>query len=158
KAPDGYIALPSQTYTGFGALRSNIASGGEADIAKAVAYGKRVKLYPLSQAANPQPTVFVDAVDVVYDSTIPYDLRFFQSLDRFVQTEPWLERDKVMIDQLKSIGIEKGKPFNPDAKTQEVLNAAAREARSWLDVRYEVGFFPYYEGKQWAVPVSPEVI
>src|SRR5262249_43653924 len=26
KAPDGYIALPSQTYTGFGALRSNIAS------------------------------------------------------------------------------------------------------------------------------------
>ena len=24
-----------------------------------------------------------------------------------------------MIDQLKSIGIEKGKPFNPDAATQE---------------------------------------
>jgi hypothetical protein len=24
-----------------------------------------------------------------------------------------------MIDQLKSIGIEKGKPFNPDPKTQE---------------------------------------
>ena len=43
-----------------------------------------------------------------YDSTIPYDLRFFQSLDRFVQREPWLTRDKVMIDQLKTIGIEKG--------------------------------------------------
>ena len=46
----------------------------------------------------------------------PYDLRFFQSLDRIVQSEPWLERDKVMIDMLKSIGIEKGKPFNPDAQ------------------------------------------
>jgi hypothetical protein len=33
-----------------------------------------------------------------YDSTIPYDLRFFQSLDRFVQRKPWLERDKAMID------------------------------------------------------------
>ena len=33
--------------------------------------------------------------------------RFFQSLDRFVQIEPWLQRDKVMIDMLKSIGIEK---------------------------------------------------
>ena len=73
-------------------------SGSEADVAKAVAYGKRVKVYPLSQAANPPATTFVDAIDVVFDSTIPYDLRFFQSLDRFVQHEPWLERDKVMIE------------------------------------------------------------
>jgi hypothetical protein len=35
-----------------------------------------------------------------------------------VQIEPWLPRDKVMIDMLKSIGIEKGKPFNPDEKTK----------------------------------------
>ena len=34
------------------------------DVAKAVAYGKRIRLYPLSQAANPPPTTFVDAVDV----------------------------------------------------------------------------------------------
>ena len=51
---------------------------------------KRVKLYPLSQAANPPATSFVDAIDVVYDATIPYDLRFFESLDRMVQSEPWL--------------------------------------------------------------------
>jgi hypothetical protein len=114
---------------------------------------------PLAQAANPPPTTFVDAVDVVFDSTIPYDLRFFQSLDRIVQNEPWLERDKVMIDQLKSIGIEKGKPFNPDRKMQEILNEAAHEARARLDVRYETAFSPsYYEGSQWAVPISPEVI
>ena len=30
----------------------------------------------------------------LFDSTIPYDIRFFQSLDRFVQAEPWLTRDK----------------------------------------------------------------
>ena len=36
-------------------------------------------------------TKFVDAIDVVFDSTIPYDLRFFQTLDRFVQREPWLD-------------------------------------------------------------------
>ena len=38
-----------------------------------------------------------------------------------MQAEPWLERDKAMIDQLKSIGIEKGKPFNPDPRTKDVL-------------------------------------
>jgi len=70
----------------------------------------------LSQAANPPPTAFVDAIDVVFDSTIPYDLRFFQSLDRFVQYEPWLDRDKLMIDQLKSIGIEKANPSVPIPK------------------------------------------
>jgi hypothetical protein len=73
-----------------------------------------------------------------------------------VQTEPWLERDKVMIDMLKSIGIEKGKPFNPDAKTQETLETAAREAQAWLNARYETVFPPYYEGEQWAIPATPE--
>ena len=158
KVPDGYIALPSETYEGFALLRSILNSSSEADVAKAVAYGKRVKLYPLAQAADPPPTTFVDAVDVVFDSTIPYDLRFFQALDRVVQNEPWLERDKAMIDQLKSIGIEKGKPFNPDRKMQEILNEAANEAHAWLDARYETAFAPsYYEDSQWAVPISHEV-
>jgi hypothetical protein len=157
KVPSGYIVLPSLTYQGYALLRSNLASGSDADVAKAVAYARRIKLYPFTQAANPPPTTFVDAIDVVYDSTIPYDVRFFQSLDRIVQSEPWLERDKVMIDQLKTIGIEKGKPFNPDAKTKEILNSAAREAQAWLDARYEAGFPSFYEGRQWALPASPEL-
>jgi hypothetical protein len=70
KAPDGYIALPSQTYAGFALLRSNVRSGSDADVAKAVSYGKRIRFYPLSQAANPPPTVFVDAVELVFDGTI----------------------------------------------------------------------------------------
>jgi hypothetical protein len=91
KAPDGYIALPSNTYAGYALLRSNLKSGGDADVARAAAYGKRVKFYPLSQAANPPETKFVDALDVLFDATIPYDVRFFETLDRFVQREPWLE-------------------------------------------------------------------
>jgi hypothetical protein len=158
KPPDGYIALPSATYTGFVILRSNLKSGSDADIAKAVAYGKRIKLYPLSQAAHPPPTKFVDVYDVSFDSTIPYDLRFFQALDRFVQREPWLERDKVMIDQLKTIGIEKGKPFNPDANTQKILNGAASEAHAWLDLKYETLFTtPFNEGTHWQLPTLPGV-
>jgi hypothetical protein len=156
--PDGYIALPSGNYQGYALLRSILKSGSEADVKAAVAYGKRIKLYPLSQAANPPETVFLDALGVVYDSTIPYDLRFFQSLDRFVQHEPWLTRDKAMIDPLKSIGIEKGKPFRPDAATQGLLNAAAGEAHAWLDMKYEAMFSPYYEGRRWALPLSPELV
>ena len=158
KAPDGYIVLPSGTCAGYALLRSNFKTASDADIAKAVAYGKRVKFYPLSQAANPPVTKFVDAIDVLFDSTIPYDLRFFQTLERFVQREPWLERDKAMIDQLKTIAIEKGKQFNPDAKTQMILNDAAHEAHAWLDLKYESVFTrPFNEGTHWALPAMPGV-
>jgi hypothetical protein len=61
KIPDGYIALPSDTYAGFALLRSILKGGRDADGARAVAYGKRVKLYPLSQAADPS-TKLVDAI------------------------------------------------------------------------------------------------
>jgi hypothetical protein len=159
KLPAGYIVMRSDTYRGYALLRSIPKSGSDADVAKAVAYGKRIKLYPLSQAAAPPATRFVDVVDIVYDSTITYDRRYFESLNRIVQAEPWLERDKAMIDPLKSIGIEKGKPFNPDAKTQAVLNDAAREARAWLIARYEASFSsPFYEGGHWALPGSRELL
>jgi len=74
KVPDGYIAMPSDTYTGYAILRSNLKSGSDADVAKAVAYGKRVKIYPLSQAANPPATRFVDAIDVLYENIIPVEV------------------------------------------------------------------------------------
>ena len=157
-SPSGYIVLPSGNYQGYALLRSILKSGNDADVKRAVSYGKRIKLYPLSQAANPPETVFIDAMGKVYDSTIPYDLRFFQSLDRFVQREPWLVRDKVMIDQLKGIGIEKGKTFDPDDTTKKSLNAAAREAHAWLDLKYQTMFTPYYEGRRWVFPIAPEVI
>ncbi len=140
-------------------MRANIRSTSDVDVAKAVAYGKRVKFYPLAQAVNPPATTFVDFIDTIFDNTIP-STSFFKLLDRFVQREPWLPRDRAMIDMLKSIGIEKGKPFNPDAKTQEILKAAAREAQAWLDMRYEQTIFssPFYEGTRWNVPALPETI
>jgi hypothetical protein len=158
--PSGHFALQCYTYQGYALLRSILKSNSDGGIDAAVAYGKRIKLCPLSQAADPIATQFLDAINVVYDANIPWDLRFFQSLHRMVQIEPWLERDKVMIDQLRSIGIEKGKPFHPDEKTQDVLKGAIREAHAWLADQYEHSYFPppYYQGGHWCVPVSHDVI
>ena len=159
QVPAGYIALPAATYAGFVLLRSNFKSGSDADIARAVAYGKRIKFYPLLPAGHPPETKFVDAMEVVFDSTIPYDLRFFETLDRFVQREPWLTRDKVMIDSLKSIGIEKGKPFNPDASTQKILNDAVREAHAATGYQMQTVFTPPFNaGTHWALPAMPGVM
>ena len=158
-APHGYIPLQSDTYRGYALLRSNLKSGSDGDIADAVAYGRRVKFYPLTEAgaAGGPETTFVDAFGKMFDATIPYDASYFRLLDRFVQAEPWLTRDKAMIDMLKSIGIAKGESFRPGAKT--VLNAAAREARAIIDVQYEKVFVPAFnKGIQWALPASQEVL
>jgi hypothetical protein len=158
KAPVGHIVLPSGTHQGYALLRSILKSGSEADIASASAYGRRIKLYPLAQAAKPQETMFRDAIGVVYDATIPYDWHFFQALDRFVQREAWLTRDKAMIDTLKSIGIEKGKPFNPDDQTKLIFNDAAAEAHLVLEMKYERLFEPYFDISRWALPVLPDYL
>src|SRR5262249_16734456 len=148
--PGGYIVVPSDTYQGFAILRSNFKSGSNADIAAVGAYGKRMKIYPLS--GNADQTVYVDVYDKMFDATIPYDVRFFESLNRFVQAEPWLTRDKVMIDSLKAVGIAKGKPFTADAKMRSILDKAARVAAAAINKWYEWGFSPpFFEGQHWAL-------
>jgi hypothetical protein len=157
--PEGYIPLPSGNNSNYALLRSTLKSNSAADIAKAVKYAKRIRIYPLSQAGHPPPTVFVDLKDDIFDTSIPYDMRFFQSLDRMVQSEPWLTRDKVMIDQLKSLGIEKGKAFMPDQATQDAMKAGISTAHAWLEAHYEADFVPaFFEGTHWALPVSPELM
>ncbi len=158
KAPDGYIALQSDTFGGYALIRSNLASHSDADVAKSIAYGKKVKVYPLAQAANPPTTIFTDAKDVTFDSTIRYDASFFQHLDRIVQTEPWLQRDRAMIDQLKSLGIEKGKPFNPDQQTTKLLDAGAEEAGAILEGMYDKGWTPFFENRLWRPAAPAEVV
>jgi hypothetical protein len=156
KPPKGYIVLRSSTYEGFGLLRSTIKGSGDAAVKRAVDYGLKIRLYPLSSAKSPPNTKFVDVLGDIFDSTIRYDLSFYQSLDRVVQYEPWLPRDKAMVDMLKTIGIEKGKPFQPDETTRQTLEAAVAEAHAWLDLRYETTFEPYFPGAHWAVPASPD--
>jgi hypothetical protein len=158
-APDGYIVLRPDTYGGFALMRSNLASHADADVEKSVAYGKRIRIYPLSQAANPPPTRFTDAYGRLFDSTIRYDASFFKTLDAVVQKEPWIDRDRVMIDQLKTLGIEKGKPYaTPDARTVKLLDAAARQARDELAARYDAGFVRMVPEHRWFGAALPEVI
>ena len=135
KVPNGYIPVRSNTYQGYALIRSLLTSGSNADVANAIAYCKRLKLYPLSQAANPPETRFVDAAGVVFDSTIRYDVSFFESLDKIIQVEPWLEGGKLIIEQLKTIGIEQGKLFNPDATTRAILAHAMQEVKAYVEVK-----------------------
>jgi hypothetical protein len=157
--PDGYIPLPSDTFSGYMLFRSNLKSHDDAVVQAAITYGKRMKIYPLAQAANPPATVFTDVKDVDFDSTIRYDASFFEHLDRIVQEEPWIDRDRAMIDSLKSLGIEKGKPFAPSDTMKALMTSAAREGGAWLEAKYDAGLPSFFSAtSRWTYPAPPEVI
>ena len=52
---------------------------------KSVAYGKRIKVYPLVAGGQSARDRVHRRKDVAFDSTIRYDASFFESLDRIVQ-------------------------------------------------------------------------
>jgi hypothetical protein len=158
QVPAGYEALQPNTQGSYALIRSNLKSHADADVAKSIAYAKQVNIYPLSQASNPPATVFTDVKDVLFDSTIRYDASFFTSLDRMVQSEPWLGRDRAMIDQLRAIGIEKGKPFAPDAAMKQALADGVGEAHAWMAAKYDAGLPPFFEGTHWTFPAHPELL
>lgn len=155
KIPSGYFVMQSDTYRGYALLRSVLKSGSDADVKLAVDYAKRVKLYPYSEASNSPKTTFVDASKAVYDSSIKYDESFYETLNEIVQQEPFLERDRAMIDPLRTIGIYKGKSFSPDARTKEIFRIAVNEARDWLIYNYE-SIKPFYTGTNWFFPADKE--
>ena len=155
--PKGYTARQSDTFGGYILLRANLKSHSAADVDAAIAYGKKMKIYPLAQAAKPPATIFTDVKDIDFDSTIRYDASFFNNLDRMVQNEPWLQRDRAMIDQLKTLGIEKGKPFAPSDATKTLLASAAREAHAFLEAKYDAGLPPFFSPtSRWTAPVPPD--
>ena len=156
--PAGFQAIHPGTYGGYALVRSNLKSHAPEDVAASVAYAKRVRVYPLSQAANPPETVFTDVQNVDFDSTIRYDDSFFDNLNRVVQAEPWLDRDRAMIDALATLGIEKGKPYEPTAEMRQALAAGAREAQQYLSARYDAGMPAFYEGTHWMYPAHPDLV
>lgn len=151
-------ALQPGTHGSYVLFRSNLASHSDADVEKSIAYAKRIRIYPLSQAGHAPPLIFNDVSDVLFDSTIRYDESFYDHLNRIVQNEPWLDRDRHMIDQLKSLGIEKGKPFTADATTKQALTAGIREAHQWLAAKYDAGLPPFFDGTHWTFPAHPDLI
>jgi hypothetical protein len=157
--PEGYIARKSETFAGYMLFRSNLKSHSDADVANSIAYGKRLKVYPLARAADPPANVFTDVKDIDFDSTIRYDVSFFEHLNRIVQDEPWIDRDRAMIDQLRSLGIEKDKPFQPDDATKALLTSAVQEAHAWLEAKYNAGMLPFFSPtSHWTFPAPPDLI
>jgi hypothetical protein len=52
-------------------------------------------------------------------------MAYWEGLAEIINEEPVLERDRIMLGMLQPLGIEKGKPFNPDERQKKLLTDAA---------------------------------
>jgi hypothetical protein len=128
--PQGYFVVKTRTYDHWLLLRTSIADGLEAA-------EKRVKdnlrIYPLSKKDNPPKMECVSGSGVSYNTIHANDFTFYEHVNDVIQKEPLDAIDPETRGLLASIGIVKGKPFNPDKRMKKILtdavaigNAAAR--------------------------------
>jgi hypothetical protein len=124
--PDGYMSAKSQTYGVVLGVRGFQAPGGGTD--KAAALIKTTRVYPLSQAGAPPATVFVNASRKEVDTVFEDSGQYFADLSWMIDREPHDVIPSHERFQLAAIGIEKGKPFEPDAGRTALFEEAARFA------------------------------
>ncbi len=128
--PDGYFVVPSKTNGVWVFMRGYLDKG-----LKAASENIRnnLKVYPLAKVSNPDKMEFINVSGKAMDTVLPNDYSFFEKLHALIQTEPADYLGPEARGMMAAIGIEKGKPFNPDARMKKILvdaaaigNAAAR--------------------------------
>jgi hypothetical protein len=124
------------------------------DIPDAVQRVKKLRIYPLSERDNPKPTKFVSISGKAVNTLPPSGLEYWTRLASFINNNPVQERDRFFMAMLKPLGIEKGKPFKPDARQRAILTDAGRigdaMARTMLfDAEQRISGANAFSGTNW---------
>jgi len=151
--PEGYFAYQTDTYEYGFSFRPRLYNG--ATDADAAEYAQKVKIYYLKDAANPPATNYINASPLAYNSLPTYDHTFFEDINDVVQGNPIRQQDKVMVSLLKSLGIEKGQPFNPDERQKQAMEeglALAYDSMQSFFTTEGKSMLPLWKGKsQWQI-------
>ena len=150
EVPQGYYVARSPTFglwlmgRGF-KVNGNLKPGVES-------IKENLRIYPLAQAKNPPETKFINASGIELNTVHANDFSYFEELNQIVQEEPSEALDPERLGLFASIGIEKGKPFTPDARMKKILTEAAAvgnaTARAILfRTRMKEAYF--YPGSAW---------
>jgi hypothetical protein len=155
----GAHTLQQRTHNGFAILRPIIPDSSPENIAKATAFARKIKVYPLAQAENPPDNRYVDIYGKNMEGTPKLDKTIYSELNEIIQEEVVDDPDLAMMGLLNSIGIQKGKPFKPDAQMKKIYSAASADALQYMIEQYhKVLNPPFYEGKKWSTLMPPGVI
>ncbi len=140
----------SKSYTNWLILRGFLKDG-KPDAATKM-WKDGLKIYPLSQASNPPKMQHINASKKVFNTIHANNYEFYNEINHVIQKEPIGFIDAELRGQAASIGIIKGKKFNPDARMRKILNDSiavgnATARAIWLKHRDKRAFF--FDDRQW---------
>lgn len=148
EVPEGYYVVQSTTYRIALVFRS--IRGKNATDKDAYDYTQKLGMYYLAEGEK--STRFVDGLEYPLETLPRYDFRAFEDIHAIFSVEPVMERDKVMMGMLASIGIEPGNPFKPTEREKEILNKAAQDAYEYMhelvDEHHKGAL--YWDNKNWS--------
>jgi hypothetical protein len=121
--PDGYFVLRSPGYRIWAMMRGfeEVGTGDQA----VRWFEERLKVYPLT--TGPRKGKALNTSGMGANTLPPEDESVFEMLNEIIQYEP---AELFSIEQrgrLASLGIEKGRPFAPDARMKRIFEQAAKQ-------------------------------
>jgi hypothetical protein len=132
--PAGYRVANSTSNRMLAGVRSLPVGG---DVPAAIARLRTVKVHPLNPTPGWTEPTWLDLTPPPQNTTPlawENDLQFWQELSEVINGEPLYEPYRNMYGELAALGIEKGKPFNPDERMKGILERAAKIGNAQMRV------------------------
>ena len=121
--PSGYHVARSNTHGNWVIWRGFQVDGSTTPALETTR--KVFHMYPLSQKDNPPEMSFVNVSGKYHNTIHRMDFGYWEELNAVIQDEPTDALDPEILGLLASIGIQKGRPFAPDARMRKILTEAA---------------------------------
>jgi hypothetical protein len=118
-----------------------------------IAMLEKIAIYPYAERANPKPRGYITPDGKPWLAAPPRGMEYWERLSEVINREPVHERDRFFMAMLKPLGIEKGKPFKPNARQKKILEEAVlvgeamAKANDFYNPRLEDSV--YLEGSKW---------
>jgi hypothetical protein len=126
--PPGHADVKANGYRVFRSPSNQVwfaTRGLSPDPKEARATIEKHRLYAWDQRGKAPATKFTPVNGKAWTSAQPTDLKYWTYLAEVLAPEPVEARDGYFMAMLRSIGIEKGKPFKPDERLQKTLTQAS---------------------------------
>ena len=155
EVPDGYHVVKTKTYGNWVVWRGFPVNGSNKPAVEATK--AKFRIYPLSQKDNPPKMTFINVSGDEHNTIHRMDYGYWEEVNETIQAEPTTGLNPEIRGLLASIGIEKGKPFNPDARMKAILTEATKigsvTAQALAARPRDESFYVYPGERVWTNPM-----
>ncbi len=117
--PDGYFVYETPTHKNWVMVRGFQQITGTGDAALSY-YKENFKIYPLEKGPREETRYFNYSVEKNIDTSHPRDEGYMKLIHETLQYEPSSAFTAYELGLLKTVGIEKGEPYNPDQRMKDI--------------------------------------